>query len=163
MRLVDSEAGNATMSPAAGLTFLHNRRIPSKCFVIGALHKVSHYGRGMVVGFEICVCAVSYMLPDCHTVSSHTYTSRRCHAPSRGYDAVAQPRPSVPCCIQATDWHWWGNSKRKCTEAVRNSDPELGATTCCYGWIDIAFFPRHMHTAFVRGTVSFWEAAYTWL
>ena len=94
MRLLLSEAGNATMSPSAGLT-LHNRRIPSKCFVIGALDQVSHYGRGMVVGFEICVCAVWCMLPCCPFVSSHTYTPRGCHAPSRGYDAVAQLRPSV--------------------------------------------------------------------
>ena len=94
----------------------------------------------------------------------HLYPATLIHpeAATHRHVAMMLSRSSdPPCCIQAFDWHWWDNSKRTCTDAVRKSDPELGATTCCYGWIDMAFFPRHMHAAFVRGTVTFWEVAYT--
>jgi len=73
---------------------------------------------------------------------------------SRGSDS------SPPFDTQANKWYWQGDSKRTCTTAVRNSGPDFGATKCCYGWIDIAFFPRHVHVAFGRGVVAFWEADY---
>ena len=97
------------------------------------------------------------------TVPLHPATpihARLCHTQphptlSRGSDS------SPPPGTQTTAWYWWDDSKRTCAEAVRNFGPELGATKCCYGWIDTAFFPRHTHAAFARGTVAFWEADYT--
>lgn len=74
---------------------------------------------------------------------------------SRGCDSLP------PSCTQNNAWYWPRDSKRTCAEAVLKFGPGLGATKCCYGWIDTAFFPRHVHAAFARGALAFWEAEYT--
>lgn len=62
-----------------------------------------------------------------------------------------------PPLTSTTEWFWHLNSKQTCAAAVANQTHGLLLGECCYGWVDVAYLPRHTHAAFSRAVPAFWD------
>lgn len=62
-----------------------------------------------------------------------------------------------PPLTSTTEWFWHLNSKQTCAAAVANQTHGLSLAECCYGWVDVAYLPRHTHAAFSRAVPAFWD------